>query len=89
LRQRARDPASQERTSVPVCLPQWTKRTISSASAYGKLFARDILRRLMDSTSIGLWTGWMPVVLGVTARPLVGVRRGDLGGTVDLYRPRS
>jgi hypothetical protein len=43
----------------------------------------------MDSTSIGLWTEWMPVVLGVTARPLVGVRRGDLGGTVDLYRPRS
>jgi hypothetical protein len=43
----------------------------------------------MDSTPIALWTGWMPVVPGVTARPPVGVRLGDLGGTVDLYRPRS
>jgi hypothetical protein len=54
-----------------------------------KLFARDILRRLVYSTPIALWTGWTPVVLGVMARPLVGARSGDLAGTGDLYRPRS
>ena len=54
-----------------------------------KLFACDILRRLMYSAPITLWTGWTPVVRGVMARPLVGARSGDLGGPVDLYRPRA
>ena len=57
---------------------------IPSAFAYGKVLARGILRRLMYITPTALWTRWMPVVLGVMARPLVGVRLGDLGGTVDL-----
>jgi ABC-type dipeptide/oligopeptide/nickel transport system permease subunit len=53
------------------------------------LFARDILRRLVYSAPIALWTGWTLVVRGVMARPLVGAHSGALGGPVDLYRPRA
>ena len=54
----------QGHTGVPVCLPQWTEHTISSAFAYGKVLAHGIFRRLMYITPTALWTRWMPVVLG-------------------------